>query len=432
MSRFTDKVVIITGGGSGIGLGAALKFADENAKVVITGRSENKLKDAIEEMKKTGAKDQNLFYIVSDVSTEEDAKRVVNETIKKFGKIDILLNNAGVVSNPDCNNLQHIQTYDYVFSINVRGVILLSSEAIPHLIKTKGNIVNVSSIAPFYATANATYYAMSKADQAYEWGGSGIGLGAALKFADENAKVVITGRSENKLKDAIEEMKKTGAKDQNLFYIVSDVSTEEDAKRVVNETIKKFGKIDVLLNNAGVVSNPDCNNLQHIQTYDYVFSINVRGVILLSSEAIPHLIKTKGNIVNVSSIAPFYATANATYYAMSKAALNSYTVSLAGKLAKDGVRANLINPGLVRTPIFMQVKSEDGSKMTDESLSEVDEFCKKSVPMGRFGTPAEIANHILFLASDQASFVTGSINISDGGYSVRSACTVSHYDNILV
>lgn len=153
---FTDKVVIVTGASSGVGAGAAAHFSKLGAKVVITGRNEDNLKE-------TGSKCEGEFLsIVADLNVEADRVKIINETISKFGKLDVLVNNAGL-GEAGTILTTTLEQYDKVMNTNVRSVFHLTQLATPHLIKTKGNIVNISSVAGPRQFPNLLSYCMSKA-----------------------------------------------------------------------------------------------------------------------------------------------------------------------------------------------------------------------------------------------------------------------------
>lgn len=153
---FAGKVVIVTGASSGIGAGAAVHFSKLGAKIVITGRNEENLK------KTASSCDGEVLSIVADLNIEEDRARIINETIAKFGKLDVLVNNAGLGENGDILTTT-LDQYDKVMNTNVRSVFHLTQLATPHLIETKGNIVNVSSVAGPRQFPNLLAYCMSKA-----------------------------------------------------------------------------------------------------------------------------------------------------------------------------------------------------------------------------------------------------------------------------
>jgi NAD(P)-dependent dehydrogenase (short-subunit alcohol dehydrogenase family) len=152
---FSNKVIIITGASSGIGAGAAEYLSNLGAKLVITGRNEKNLKETVEKCK------GEVLSLIADVNIEADRVKVINETIKKFGQIDVLVNNAGIRQGVDIMNTTLIQ-FDNVMNTNVRSVFHLTQLAVPHLIKTKGNIVNISSVTGLRSFPNAMVYGMSK------------------------------------------------------------------------------------------------------------------------------------------------------------------------------------------------------------------------------------------------------------------------------
>lgn len=180
-------------------------------------------------------------------------------------------------------------------------------------------------------------------------GSSGIGANAAISFAREGANVAIVGRNGTKLAKTAEECEKYGRKP---LAIIADVTT--DAKRIVDETIQTFDRLDVLINNAGISRNGCINDGKLVEAYDEVMNTNLRAVMNMTMLAAPHLKATKGNVINISAIggtkAPSYPPLTA--YCVSKAGLNHFTRAAAIELAPDGVRVNVVSPGPVRTDIL--------------------------------------------------------------------------------
>uniref|UniRef100_A0A0K0ESQ6 3-oxoacyl-[acyl-carrier-protein] reductase n=1 Tax=Strongyloides stercoralis TaxID=6248 RepID=A0A0K0ESQ6_STRER len=255
-------------------------------------------------------------------------------------------------------------------------------------------------------------------------GNSGIGRGTVIAFAKEKANVVIVGRNEKTLNETVDILKSYNIKEENFLVIQCDLTNEKSPKIIIEKTIDKYGKIDVLVNNAGQPGKVGLNDTSSLELYDHIFNINLRAVIMLSEAVLPYLIKTKGNIINISSIASTVPSLTKNgefmFYGMSKAALDMYTKSLAVRTISHGVRVNSVNPGYIATPIFSKLSSDNKSVVTSEDPTiEMNDFINSTVPMKRFGTAEEIANFITFIASDQASFNTGSINYVDGGFLVR-------------
>ncbi|XP_013145887.1 PREDICTED: 17-beta-hydroxysteroid dehydrogenase 14-like [Papilio polytes] len=233
---------------------------------------------------------------------------------------------------------------------------------------------------------------------------SGIGAGTALAFAKEGASVVIVGRNEEKMKNVSTKCESLGKKP---LVVKADVSNDADAKRIIDETIKTFGKLDILVNNAGMAEQTEITSDDFMESFDRVMNINLRAAVYITHLAIPHLIKTKGNIVNISSIAGTSTTGTAALvsYCTSKAGLNHFSRGVALKLAEHGVRVNIISPGPVRTDIL------DNLSIPNFNW---DHF-KATTPLKRYSEPEEIADLILFLASDKARGITGSDFVSDNG-----------------
>uniref|UniRef100_A0A914W3W9 Uncharacterized protein n=2 Tax=Plectus sambesii TaxID=2011161 RepID=A0A914W3W9_9BILA len=242
---------------------------------------------------------------------------------------------------------------------------------------------------------------------------SGIGQSTAELLAKEGAKVAITGRSEKGLEETKQLMLKAGGNEEKILTIAADVTNEEDTKRIVAETVKKFGKLDILVNNAGagtMEGYPDSSIAQPLLVYDYINNLNARSVIALCQEAIPHLKASKGNIVNVSSIGSLRASPNFMYYQMAKAALDHFTRILAAQLAPEGVRVNVVNPGAIRTNWLARTGIPQAAVDALEKS-----WLNVWLPMRRVGEPIEIAKTIAFLASDDASYITGQMIVADGG-----------------
>lgn len=241
-------------------------------------------------------------------------------------------------------------------------------------------------------------------------GGSlGIGKATAVLFAKEGAKVVITGRTEKSLEEAAAEARKEGA---DVEYLVSDVSNEEDCKKAVDHTVGKYGRLDILFNNAGVLPLGRTHETA-TEEWDRAFNINVKGTYLMSKYAIPHMIKQGGGtIINNASILGLKAIAGAAAYNSTKGAITQLTRSMALEYAAEGIRVNCICPGTIMTPMVESFL---------EKTPGVEDFLKGLQPLtkslGRFGNPEEIAHAVLFLCdSENVAYMTGSMLSVDAGW----------------
>jgi len=241
---------------------------------------------------------------------------------------------------------------------------------------------------------------------------SGIGLAVAEKLAAHGTKVTLSGRNLDGLAEAKKKCIAAGLKEGDICTVAGEITDEHTRERLVAETVKQFGKIDILVNNAGAspLSSVAMGNA-NLQTFDKVFDINVRALVDLTMKAVPHLIKTKGNVVNVSSIGGIRPVPNFIFYCMAKSSVEMFSRCLAQELGPQGVRVNTVSPGLIRTnlPTSAGLSKEAAKNIFDSDLS------KKRQVIGRVGEPEDIANLIAFLVSDAASFVTGSNYVSDGG-----------------
>ena len=237
-------------------------------------------------------------------------------------------------------------------------------------------------------------------------GSKGIGKSTAVLFADEGAKVVITGRNEDDLKDTVS--KSSG----EIEYIISDVSKNEDCKKAVDFTLEKFGRVDILFNNAGVLPLGFAHETSE-EDWDWAFDINVKGSFLMAKNVIPHMIEQGGGvIINNASILGLKAIPGAAAYNSTKGAIVQFTRSMALEYADKGIRVNCICPGTILTPMV--------EKFLEEA-PEVEEFLKATQPivnhLGRFGKPEEIAHAVKFLCDgENVSFMTGSMLSVDGGW----------------
>ncbi|XP_026725152.1 uncharacterized protein LOC113492066 [Trichoplusia ni] len=240
-------------------------------------------------------------------------------------------------------------------------------------------------------------------------GSSGIGAAIAVEFSGLGAKVTIVGRNETKLKEVAKKCK-------NPLTVVADITKENDIKKIVTETLNRFGKIDILINNAGMAIQAGILAENAMETYDKVMNTNLRSAVYLTHLAAPHIVKTKGNIINISSIASLTVFGNDHFsYGASKAAMDHFTRSIAAELASSGVRVNSVNPGPVRTDFLENMGVE--KKAEQDAMFE--EFGRTATALGRVSDSEEIADLVIFLASDKARGITGSVFVTDNGSLVK-------------
>lgn len=240
---------------------------------------------------------------------------------------------------------------------------------------------------------------------------SGIGQACAIAFATAGAKVACIGRKENALQDVTARIR---ALDSQALVIQADLSSAAEAERAVNETVTAFGGIDVVVNAAGHISSGTIENTT-LEAWDEMMNVNVRAAFQLMQKALPSLIERRGNIVNVSSVTGLRAFPGVLAYCVSKAALDQLTRCASLELAAKGVRVNAVNPGVVVTEIHKR------GGMSEEAYAAFLEHSKTTHPLGRTGRPEEIAALVLFLASDEASWVTGATYSIDGGRALTCA-----------
>lgn len=240
---------------------------------------------------------------------------------------------------------------------------------------------------------------------------SGIGQSCAIAFANAGANVVCVGRNNDALKRMDQSIREAGAEP---LTIRADIARVDEADRAVQEATQAFGGIDVLVNAAGHISNGTIENTS-LEAWDDMMNVNVRAAFQLMQKAAPSLIERRGNIINVSSVTGLRSFPGVLAYCVSKAALDQLTRCAALELAAKGVRVNAVNPGVVVTEIHKR------GGMSEATYAEFLERSTQTHPLGRPGRPEEIASLILYLASDEASWITGATYSIDGGRALTCA-----------
>ena len=231
---------------------------------------------------------------------------------------------------------------------------------------------------------------------------SGIGQATSVMFAAQGAKVVLVGRNASRGQEIEKEIT---AANGTAVFIQCDVSREDEAKGMIDATLEKYGRIDVLFNNAGIM--PQSTEIENIPVEDWrkTFDTNINGMFFVTRYAKPYIVQTKGTIINNASIAGMqhYAAGRSYAYSASKAAVIQFSRQMAKNYGEDGVRVNCICPGIVDTPIL-------GDRDRGVYVERV--------PLKRLATPEDIAKVVLFLASDAADYLTGIVLPVDGGVSL--------------
>jgi len=239
-------------------------------------------------------------------------------------------------------------------------------------------------------------------------GASGIGFATATLFLEEGAKVAIIDISEEAGKKAIRELKKLGF---DALFVKCDVSKEKDVKKAVNKVISRYKRLDVLFNNAGIFIDGRVHEFSETD-WDRIIGINLKGVFLCSKHAIPHMLKQgKGVIVNNSSCSAIVADYADPAYCATKGGISMLTRAMAIDYAKENIRVNAVLCGEIETSM-----TRGEAKMQGMPFREFCDYVAEHYPIGRLGTVDEAAKVVLFLASDDASFVTGSLVSVDGGF----------------
>lgn len=234
---------------------------------------------------------------------------------------------------------------------------------------------------------------------------SGIGRAVALMFAQSGARVVAVGRNQSELSSLCDEARPA---DGSVKSHLADLTETSHVDRLVTETVDQFGCIDVLVNAAGIIKNGSIEDTTLLD-WDKMMNVNLRSMFYLMQKCIPFLVQSKGNIVNVSSVTGTRAFPNVLAYCVSKAATDQLTRCSALELASKGVRVNAVNPGVVVTNLHKR------GGMSEENYAKFVENARNTHPLGRPGKADEVAELIMFLASEKASWITGATYEIDGG-----------------
>lgn len=224
-------------------------------------------------------------------------------------------------------------------------------------------------------------------------------MGAAIHLAKLAANVALVGRNKDRLNEVKQQIIVNGSSEP--LVLVADVT--KDSEKIITETVEHFGKINVLINNAGIMTEESIENIT-MEAFDKTMDTNLRSAIQMTQKAIPYLEKTKGNVLNVSSTAGLKAVQNLLSYCISKAALDQLTKCSALDLAPKGIRVNSINPAAIRTPLYrsLGIDSKEEQEMFDTY--------KARYPMGRVGEVSDTNAAIEYLTGDSASFITGQVD----------------------
>ncbi len=233
---------------------------------------------------------------------------------------------------------------------------------------------------------------------------SGIGYATSITFLNAGSHVIAVGRNKSGLKRLSEDFSEPGRITQHI----ADISDTVEIDRLIRAVDRKFKRIDVLINSAGIITNGSITDTD-LEDWDYTMKINLRSVFYMMTKCVPYLANSQGNIVNVSSVAGPRSFPNVLAYCVSKAGIDQLTRCSALELAPKKIRVNAVNPGVVVTNLHTR------GGMDDAGYEQFLENSKNTHPLGRPGKPEEVADLIYFLASEKASWITGATYEIDGG-----------------
>ena len=234
-------------------------------------------------------------------------------------------------------------------------------------------------------------------------GSRGIGKQVAMKFAKKGFNIAINYVSDKTDVNSLESEIKSQNSEIEVLLIKTDVTSYEDSENMVKQIVEKFGKIDVLVNNAGITKDALLMRMKE-EDFDKVIQVNLKGTFNVTKAVVPYMMKRKsGNIVNLSSVVGVTGNAGQCNYSASKAGIIGFTKSLARELASRNIRLNAVAPGFIKTD------------MTEVLSDSIKEGINEQIPLKRMGTAQEVANVIYFLGSEQSSYITGQVINIDGG-----------------
>ena len=239
-------------------------------------------------------------------------------------------------------------------------------------------------------------------------GGSGIGRATATRFASEGAQVVVTDVDVDGGEETVSQIDADGGE---ATFLEANVTDEDDVKATVETAVDTYGGLDFAFNNAGIEGANEPSSQQPRSNWDQVIDVNLTGVFLGIREQLPAMLEDGGGaIVNTASVAGLLGFPNLSPYVASKHGVVGLTKTAAVEFSADGVRVNAVCPGVIETPMVARTREEDPEMMEQTAAA---------TPIGRLGEPEEIASAVVWLCSDDASFVTGESLVVDGGYSIQ-------------
>ncbi|CAG2167103.1 unnamed protein product [Oppiella nova] len=494
--NFTGKVVLLTGSSSGIGEQTVKLFSALGASVVVTGRNASQVETVVQEVQQLSPQKLKPLGVVADLTKDADIERLFNETIKTFNRLDVLVNNAGVLIQGNGTEKDFLDILDKSLRVDVKASLQLIRLSVPYLQKTKGSVVNIGSTVSERPVKSVLAYDLAKTSLttisnvlAIELGpqgirvntlrigqpidiakgvvflassdaefitghnlvidgglkynmdsdfndvdnnnvrdsrnftgrvvlvtgsSSGIGEQTVKLFSALGASVVVTGRNASQVEAVVKEVQQLSPQKLKPLGVVADLTKDADIERLLNETIKTFNRLDVLVNNAGVLIEGNGTEKDFLDILDKSLRVDVKVSLQLIRLSVPYLQKTTGSVVNIGSIISERPQKSLLAYNLAKTSLTTISNVLAIELGPQGIRVNTLSPGTILKP------------------GTPDKLIKKIVrltPLGKISQPIDIAKGVVFLASSDAEFITGHNLVIDGGLKYNSDSDVVNVDN---
>ena len=386
-----NKTAVITGAARGIGKAIAKRFAEEGCNIAFTDLNEENIKATEAELQALGVKAKGYLSNAADFA---DAENTVKQIHEDFGSIDVLVNNAGITRDTLMMRMTEKQ-WDDVITVNLKSAFNFIHAVVPIMARQRcGSIINMASVVGVSGNAGQANYSASKA------GMIGLAKSIAKRFAEEGCNIAFTDLNEENIKATEVELQALGVKVKGYLSNAADFT---DVENTVKQIHADFGSIDVLVNNAGITRDTLMMRMTEKQ-WDDVITVNLKSAFNFIHAVVPIMARQRnGSIINMASVVGVSGNAGQANYSASKAGMIGLAKSIAKEMGSRNIRANCIAPGFIITDMTNQISEEARADWM------------KIIPLKRGGTPEDVADTALFLASDMSRYVTGQVIHCCGG-----------------